>query len=265
MRYEHILFEKREKSTWITINHPERYNSFDGDTVAELTDAVLKAGKDKENVAIVITGAGDDSFSAGGYLKDLTNFDKEMGRHLFGGAGKCFDAIRQAPMPVIAAVNGWAMGGGNELVVAADFAIASDRARFGQTGPRIGSSPIYGGTNMLAMNIGEKRAKEVCMMCRPYPAQEALAMGWINKVVPHEELHAEVDRWIEELSYRSPSYLEITKVSANMWWDMMKPCIQHGEQMLLLLAGSEEMTEGATAFMEKRKPDFMRFRKNNPK
>jgi len=265
MKFKHIIFEKREKSTWITINHPERHNSFDGDTLLELTAAFETAAMDRENCAIVLTGAGDEAFSAGGYLKDLTDFDIEMGRFLFGQTIKCTNAMRQAPMAVIAAVNGWAMGGGNELVVAADFAIASDRAKFGQTGPRIGSSPVFGGTNLLALNIGEKRAKEVCMMCRPYPAQEALEMGWINKVVPHEELHEEIDRWIEDLSERSPAYIELTKVSSNVWWDMMAPHYQHGQQILLQLAGGPEMTEGATAFMEKRKPDFQQFRKNKPK
>ncbi len=258
--YKHILFEKREGSTWITFNHPERHNSFDGDMCAEILDAVERAAADVENGAIVLTGAGDKAFCAGGYLADLTNFNKRKGRHLFGQSLAAFEAIRRAPMPVIAAVNGYAMGGGNEFVIACDFAIASDRARFGQTGPRIGSSPIYGGNNLLSMNIGEKRAKEVCMLCRQYTAQEAYQMGWINKVVPHEELYPEVDRWIEELLDKSPSYIEITKVTSNLWWDMMKPFYSHAGQMNLLMAGSEEMIEGATSFMQKKKPNFRRFR-----
>lgn len=258
--YNHILFDKREGVTWITFNHPERHNSFDGDMCVEIVDAIERAGADRENGVIVLTGAGDKAFSAGGYLADLTAFDKALGRHLFGQSLKAFDAIRQAPQPVIAAVNGYAIGGGNEFVIACDFAIASDRARFGQTGPRIGSSPIFGGNNLLSMSIGEKRAKEVCMLCRQYPAEEALRMGWINAVVPHDELHAEVDRWTQELLDKSPSYIEITKVTSNLWWDMMRPFYMHAQQMNLLMAGSEEMTEGATAFMEKRKPDFRRFR-----
>jgi 1,4-dihydroxy-2-naphthoyl-CoA synthase len=158
-------------------------------------------------------------------------------------------------------VNGYAVGGGNELVIACDLAIASERARFGQVGPKIGSSPVFGGTNLLAMNIGEKRAKEVCFMCRQYEAREALAMGWINAVVPHEELRAEVDRWCEDLLDRSPSYLELSKVTSNVWWDSLAPAFAHAEQTMFRLAGGPEMLEGTTAFMEKRKPDFRQFRK----
>ena len=261
MKFEHILYEQGGGKAWITINHPERHNAFDDGTCAELVTAFEAADADAGIGVIVLTGAGDRAFCSGGYLGDLAQFDFERARRLFRTSVAVFQAIRRARQPVIAAVNGFAVGGGNELVIACDLAIASDRARFGQVGPKVGSSPVFGGTNLLAMNIGEKRAKEVCFMCRQYEASEALAMGWINKVVPHSELRAEVDRWCEDLLDRSPSYLELSKVSSNVWWDMLAPAFAHAEQTMFRLAGGAEMLEGTSAFMGKRKPDFRQFRK----
>ena len=260
MKFEHVLYEKGDKCTWITINHPERLNSFDAETILDLTNAIEMAALDRLNAAIVITGAGDKAFCAGGFLKDLTDMNPERGRFLFGQTIRCTDAMRRAPMPVIAAVNGWAMGGGNELVIAADFAIASEHAKLGQTGPKVGSAPVFGATNLMALNCGEKRAKEISMMCKQYTAQECYELGWINRVVPHAQLRTEVQHWVDELSERAPSYIELCKVTSNVWWDMLSPMYQHAQQTLIRLAGSPEMREGASAFVEKRKPNFHQFR-----
>ena len=241
MKFEHILYEQGGGKAWITINHPERHNAFDDGTCVELVTAFEAADADAGIGVIVLTGAGDRAFCSGGYLGDLAQFDFERARRLFRTSVAVFQAIRRARQPVIAAVNGFAVGGGNELVIACDLAIASDRARFGQVGPKVGSSPVFGGTNLLAMNIGEKRAKEVCFMCRQYEASEAL--------------------WCEDLLDRSPSYLELSKVSSNVWWDMLAPAFAHAEQTMFRLAGGAEMLEGTSAFMGKRKPDFRQFRK----
>jgi 1,4-dihydroxy-2-naphthoyl-CoA synthase len=157
---------------------------------------------------------------------------------------------------VIAAVNGFAMGGGNELVVACDIAIAAESAVLGQTGPRVGSAPVLGGTNLLAMSVGEKRAKEVSMLCRRYTARQAQELGWVNAVVPDGELEAEVTRWAEEFLALSPRYLEIAKVSSNVWWNACRDAYLSGLGMLFQAAGSPDMIEGATAFLEKRPPRF---------
>jgi 1,4-dihydroxy-2-naphthoyl-CoA synthase len=162
--------------------------------------------------------------------------------------------MRLHPRPVIAAVNGPAAGGGNELVVACDLAIAAESATFGQTGPRVGSAPVLGGANMLAMNVGEKRAKEVAFLCRRYSARDALAMGWINAVVPDGELEAEVMGWCREIARMSPRYLEITKVSSNTFWNALRDAYVHGIGMLAEAIGSHDQREGARAFMEKRVP-----------
>ncbi|MBI2877821.1 MAG: enoyl-CoA hydratase/isomerase family protein, partial [Candidatus Tectomicrobia bacterium] len=178
----------------------------------------------------------------------------------FGHAYRAIMGIRQIPKPVIAAVNGYAMGGGNELVVAADLAIASEHAKFGQTGPRIARSPSLGGPNTLRLSIGEKKTREVVYLCHAHDAYEAERRGWINKVVPHAELYPEVDRWCQEILDKSPQYIEISKISCNALSDMLYPAFHHAMEMINLMAGSEQMIEGATAFLEKRKPDFRQFR-----
>jgi enoyl-CoA hydratase/carnithine racemase len=260
MAPEHVLTSVADHVAWLTINHPERHNAFDHETLEALAAAVSRCGDDASVGAIVITGAGDKAFCAGGYLGDLAASDLGRLRSLFFGMLEAANAIRRVRQPVIAAVNGYAMGGGNELVIACDFAVASDRAVFGQTGPRIGSSPVVGATNLLTLCIGEKRAKEVSMLCRRYTAEQALAMGWINEVVPHAELPGRVRAWCDEILALSPRYLEISKLSSNYWWDLLQPGFVQGLGMVWASAGSAEMLEGARAFMERRKPDFMQFR-----
>jgi enoyl-CoA hydratase/carnithine racemase len=249
---EDVLVEKRGKATWIRLNRPERKNSFDEAMASRIADAFRDAAA--SNV-IVLTGSGD-SFSAGGYVKNLQDADPLELRRLFYGSLRLVDEIRRSPRPVIAAVNGVAVGGGNELVVASDFAIAAESATLGQVGPRVGSAPVIGGTNMLSMSIGEKRGKEVSMLCRRYTAAEAHEMGWVNAVVPDDELESAVEDWCDEVCALSPRYLEIAKVSSNAWWNMARDSFESGLGMLMQAAGSPDMLEGATAFMEKRPPRF---------
>ncbi|WP_018990686.1 enoyl-CoA hydratase-related protein [Aromatoleum toluclasticum] len=261
MSFEHILFEKRGAVAWITFNHPERRNSFDHAMITEYADALERCHEDPTIGVVVVTGAGDKGFCAGGYLADLTNFSPEKGRKLFDAAVRGLTLMRRIRQPVIAAVNGAAIGGGNEVVICADLAIASEHATFGQVGPKIGSSPFFGGTNLLALTVGEKKTREIVYMCKQYTAQEALALGMVNKVVPHERLHDEVQEWCETLLDRSPAYLEMSKIGANVWFDMLMPSFELAKLAMTRMAGCDEMTEGATAFMEKRKPDFRKFRR----
>ena len=258
---QQILVEKKGQVAWVTFNREDRYNAFDYETFGALGEAIEEIGFDRGIGVIVITGAGDKSFCAGGYLADLQNFSLDMARRLYAISQKTYQIMRKVPQPIIAAVNGYAIGGGNELVICADLAIASEHARFGQTGPKIGSSPIFGGNNLLAMTIGEKKAREVVYLCRQYSAQEALDLGWINKVVPHAELYAEVQRWADEILDKSPAYIEISKICSNVWWDSLTPTMEHAKLAMMGYAGGEQMTEGATAFMEKRKPNFRQFRR----
>ena len=247
-----VRAERRGEVAWLVLDHPERLNAYDrtmGDELRRLIDASVDAG------VIVITGEGR-GFCAGGYLAELANPDEDELRKLFRCSLELFEAIRTSPRPVIAAVNGVAAGGGNELVVACDLAIAAESATFGQTGPRVGSSPVLGGANFLQHSVGEKRGKEIAFLCRRYSAQEAKDMGLINAVVPDDQLDAEVMRWADELLALSPRYLEITKVSSNTLWNQHRDAYMHGVALLTQAVGSYDMIEGARAFVEKRPPRF---------
>lgn len=248
-----VVFE-RGGAAWIQLNRPDRKNAYDPQMCATVVAAIKKASA-SDVTAIVITGSGD-SFCAGGFLANLADPDVHELRSMFYGSLELFEQIRTAPQPVIAAVNGVAAGGGNELVVACDLAIAVESAWLGQTGVKIGSAPVLGGTNMLAMTIGEKKAKEVAFLCKRYPAREALEMGWINEVVPDGELEERVDAMVADLAQMSPRYLEIAKISSNLWWNAARDNYTSGLGMLVQAIGSKDMREGANAFMEKRRPSF---------
>jgi len=247
-----IEVERRSQVEWIRLNRPDRMNAYDAEMAQELIQAIDQAAGAG---VIVLTGNGR-AFCAGGYLANLSDPDPAALRSMFYGSLKLYESIRTSPRPVIAAVNGAAAGGGNELVVACDLAIAAEKATFGQTGVRVGSAPVLGGTNFLTMVVGEKRAKEIAFMCRRYPAEAALSMGLINAVVADDELEDEVTRWADELLRMSPRYLEIAKISSNVWWNQCRESYLSGLGMLVQAIGSKDMIEGATAFMEKRQPLF---------
>ena len=249
---EDILVDRRGDVLWITLNRPERLNSYSRQTV----DEIIQALKEHVDSRVgVITGQGR-AFCAGGYLANLAEANFWNVRSMFTGTLELADAIRSAPLPIIAAVNGGAFGGGNELVVMCDLAIAAESAQLGQTGVKVGSAPVLGGTNLLAMTVGEKRAKEVSFLCRKYSAQEAYELGWINKVVPDDELISEVDTWCQEIIQMSARYLEVAKSSSNVMYHQMRDNMVNSLGALIQAIGSPDMLEGANAFMEKRKPQF---------
>lgn len=251
-----VLTERIGAASWIRLNRPERKNAYDEAMAGQIAAAVKEAAR-SDATAIVLTGSGD-SFCAGGVLGALSEPDPIALRSLFHGSLELFETLRNAPQPVIAAVNGVAAGGGNELVVACDLAIAAESARFGQTGVRIGSAPVLGGTNLLAISVGEKRAKEVSFLCRQYSAARAVELGWINDVVPDDELESAVGDLVAELAAMSPRYLEIAKVSSNVWWNACRDNYVASLGMLVQAIGSPDMREGANAFLEKRAPEFPR-------
>src|ERR1700758_1075706 len=191
-----IVIESRGPAMWLRLNAPERRNAYDPAMAAAITEAVQNAA---DAHAVVITGS-DRAFCAGGALQQLSAPSPGQMRKLYRASLLMFDAIRQCPRPVIAAVNGAAAGGGNELVVACDLAVAARSATFGQTGPRVGSSPVTGATNVMGLQIGEKKAKELSILCRRYTAEQALAMGLVNEVVDDAELEPAVERWCAEIA-----------------------------------------------------------------
>ena len=247
-----VLIEHRESATWIRLCAPQRRNAYDPAMAAAITETVEESSGSH---AVVITGSAG-SFCAGGSLSQLSTPTPGAMRALYQASLRMFDAIRQCPRPVIAAVNGAAAGGGNELVIACDLAVAGRSATFGQTGPRVGSAPVTGATNVMSLQIGEKKAKELSLLCRRYTADQALAMGLVNEVVDDEDVEAAAQRWCAEIATLSPRYLEIAKISSNVWWNAARDSFSTGLGMLMQAVGSADMVEGATAFLEKRKPAF---------
>lgn len=260
MDYTDILFEKTNGVAWITINRPQVRNAFRTRTVAELTEAFVDARWDSTVGVVVLTGAGDKAFCSGGdqkergqggYARDERPMDVEA----------LHSAIRHIPKPVIAMVNGYAIGGGHVLHVLCDLSIAADTAVFGQTGPRVGSVDAGHGTGYLARLVGEKKAREIWYMCRQYTAPEALAMGLVNKVVPLGDLRREVEQWCQELLEKSPTALALAKQSFNIDSEQRAGVAQFAHTALGMYYQTEEAMEGRNAFVEKRPVNFKKFRK----
>ena len=250
-----ILYKEDKGVATITINRPKVLNAFRAQTVEEMIHAFLKAGWNKAIGVIVLTGVGDRAFSTGG--------DQSAHDGSYDGRGtngmpieELQSLIRDVPKPVIARVPGYAIGGGNVLATICDLTIASEKAIFGQVGPRMGSVDPGFGTAYLARVVGEKKAREIWYLCRRYTAQEALQMGLCNVVVPHEALDAEVAKWCEELFDKSPTALAIAKRSFNADSENIRGIGALGMQALALYYQTEDSKEGARAFREKRKADF---------
>lgn len=253
--YSDIIFHRADGVARITINRPEKYNAFRGQTCDELIDALHAAAWDKSIGVVVLTGAGDKAFCTGG---DQSAHDGGYdGRGVIGlPVEELQGLIRDVPKPVIARVNGFAIGGGNVLVTCCDLAIASETAQFGQVGPKVGSVDPGFGTAFLSRVVGEKKAREIWFLCRRYSAQQALAMGLVNAVVPPDELDVEVDRWCKEILALSPTAIAIAKRSFNADSDSIRGIGGLGMQALSLFYGTQESQEGVQAFLEKRKPRF---------
>ncbi|MDP3139256.1 MAG: enoyl-CoA hydratase-related protein [Burkholderiaceae bacterium] len=260
MEYKDIIFTKRDGVATISINRPDVMNAFRGQTVEELIHAFEDAGWDKSIGVVVFTSEGDRAFCVGG----------DQGAHdgYYDGRGtigmpieQLHTVIRDIPKPVIAKVKGYSIGGGNVFVTICDMCIASEKAIFGQAGPKVGSVDPGWGTAYLAHVVGEKKAREIWYLCRKYPAQEALRMGLCNVVVPPEQLDAEVDKWCKEILDKSPTAIAIAKRSFNAGTDHIRGIGNLGMQALALFYQTEESREGVNAFNEKRKPDFRKFAK----
>ncbi len=265
--FEDILYEKTEGIAKVTINRPERRNAFRPQTLAELRTAFALARDDLEVGAIILTGAGEEAFCSGGdqrirgddgYIGDDEVAQQGVGRL---DVGDLHVQIRRTPKPVVAMVAGYAVGGGHILHLVCDLTIAADNARFGQTGPRVGSFDGGFGAALLARNVGVKRAKEIWFLCRLYTAEEALQMGLVNAVVPVAELERETVAWCREMSGLSPLALRLLKASFNAAEDGLTGLQQLSHDATLLFYMTEEGQEGRNAYVEGRKPDFSKFPK----
>jgi naphthoate synthase len=245
----------------ITINRPEVRNAFRPQTVVELSDAFTRAREDTTVGVIVLTGEGPDAFCSGGDQRVRGDSGYQSDPDSVGRfhVTDLHVQIRRTPKPVVAMVAGYAIGGGHVLHVVCDLTIAAENARFGQSGPRVGSFDGGYGASILAAQIGQKRAKEIWFLCRQYDARQALAWGLVNAVVPLAELERETVAWCREMLALSPFALRLLKASFNAAEDGLAGLQQLAHDANLLFYGSEEAAEGRTAYIEKRPPDFSRF------
>ena len=258
--YEDILFDKTDGIAKITINRPEMHNAFRPLTINEMTEAFADAGEDPDIGVVLLTGAGGRAFCSGG--------DQRVRGH----GGYVHDSgvprlnvlplqryIRSMPKPVIALVAGYAIGGGHVLHVICDLTIAADNARFGQTGPKVGSFDAGFGSTMLARIVGHKKAREIWYLCRQYDAQEALQMGLVNAVVPLDQLEEEGVKWANEILQHSPTAIRFLKTAFLADTDGLAGLQQMAGDATMLFYMTDEGKEGRNAFIEKRKPDFSAF------
>ena len=260
-----ITYESAEGIAKITINRPEVRNAFRPQTLFELQDAFSMARDDDSVGVVIFTGAGSEAFCSGGDI-NVRGDDGYLGEDKLGKKGigrlNVLDLqiqIRRLPKPVIAMVAGWAIGGGHVLHVVCDITVAADNAKFGQTGPMVGSFDGGYGAGLLAAHIGQKKAREIWFMCRQYDANEALEMGLVNTVVPVAELEAETVSWAREMLRHSPMALRLLKAGLNAADDGLAGVQQLAGDATLLFYLTEEGQEGRNAFQEKRPPDFGRF------
>jgi naphthoate synthase len=262
--YEDIRYETADGIAKITIDRPEVRNAFQPQTIVEISDALERAREDTEVGVIVLTGEGPLAFCSGGdqRVRGDSGYMTDPGAKASVGRFHVTDLhvqIRRLPKPVVAMIAGYAVGGGHVLHIVCDLSIAADNARFGQTGPKVGSFDGGFGASLLAAQIGQKKAKEIWFLCRQYGAQEALDMGLVNTVVPLEQLEAETVQWCREMLELSPFSLRLLKASFNASEDGMTGIQQLAHDANLLFYGSEEAQEGRDAYREKRQPDFGKF------
>jgi naphthoate synthase len=261
--YEDIRYELADGIAKITIDRPEVRNAFRPETLIEISDALERAREDTSVGVIILTGEGPLAFCSGGDQ----NVRGDSGYVASGASVGRFHVtdlhiqMRRMPKPIVAMVAGYAVGGGQVLHVVCDLTIAADNARFGQTGPRVGSFDGGFGAGLLANIVGPKKAKEIWFLCRQYSADEALDMGLVNRVVPLEELEEETVAWCREMLQLSPFSLRLLKASFNAAEDGLAGIQQLAHDANLLFYGSEEAQEGRDAYREKRPPDFGKFPK----
>lgn len=260
--YSDIRFETFEGIAKITINRPEVYNAFRPETTMQMLEAIDMCREMNEVGVVVFTGEGDRAFCSGGDQ----NFKGRGGYIGEDGVPRLnildlHRRIREIPKPVVAMVNGYAIGGGHVLHVVCDLTIASDNARFGQTGPKVGSFDAGFGSSYLARHVGQKKAREIWFLCNQYTAKEAEDMGMVNKVVPLAELENTTVEWCRIMMKRSPMALRMIKRGLNAELDGQRGLMEFAGDATLMFYMMDEAQEGRNAFMEKREPDFKKFPK----
>ena len=262
MQYQDIHYEAGDGVATVTINRPEKRNAVRPLTYEELTHAMHRAADDPEIGVVVLTGAGDKAFCSGGDVSDQATRTPDIGRAHMRRLFALSSVMRMMDKPILAKIRGYCVGGGNEIHLFCDMSFAAEDAKFGQTGPRVGSIPIWGACQLLARYVGERKAREMVFGCRVYSAQQALEMGLINFVCRAEELDKVVDEWCQEILAKSPQSIRIAKLALNAGSDQeFFPSYFPSSALLASIYGNDENMEGIRAFLEKRKPEFRRFRR----
>ncbi len=258
--YEEIKFEYFEGIAKITINRPRYRNAFTPDTVKEMCDAMVICRESQDIFTVILTGEGDKAFCSGGD-QNVKNFAGYIGKDGIPRLNvlDLQKQIRSCPKPVVAMVNGYAIGGGHVLHVVCDLSIASENAIFGQVGPRVGSFDAGFGSSYLARVVGQKKAREIWFLCKQYSAAEALEMGLVNKVVPLSQLEDETVDWCKQMMKHSPLALRMIKVGLNAELDGQAGIQELAGNATMLYYMTDEAQEGKHAFLEKREPDFKKY------
>lgn len=261
MDYEDVSYETRDGIATITIERPEKRNAVRPQTYEELTHAMHRAADDPTIGVVVLTGAGGKAFCAGGDIGDQSSRTPDVGRTHMRRLFALSSVMRMMDKPIIAKIRGYCVGGGNEIHLFCDLSVASSDSKFGQTGPRVGSIPIWGACQLLARYVGERKAREMVYTCRLYTAQQALDMGLINEVCEPEELDARVDALCQDILDKSPQSLRIAKLALNAGSDQeFYSSYFPTAELLASIYGNTENMEGIRAFLEKRKPNFRQYR-----
>ncbi|MCK9230555.1 MAG: enoyl-CoA hydratase-related protein [Syntrophales bacterium] len=261
MNYSDIVYEKKDGIARVVMNRPDKLNAFRTRTVIEMADAFEDIFRDPSIGVAVLRGNGDRAFSVGGDAGDPADAAAGYDADLIIYLRKVHDLIRRVPVPVIAAVNGYAIGGGHVLHLVCDLSIAADHALFGQAGPKVGSFDAGYGAAYLTRVVGEKKAREIWFLCERYSAEEALRMGLVNKVVPKGELDRETEAWCRKILAMSPTAIRMLKAALNRESDHIAGTEAMSFTAADLYYRTEEAREGRSAYLEKRPPEFNRFRR----
>src|SRR4030043_1856691 len=257
MNFETIIYEKKDNVAWITFNRPEKYNAQNETLLNEVTVALEQAKDDDEVLVIVFTGAGDKAFSAGADVNMFLDWTPVSIIKWTKGSKRAYAYIREIPKPMIAMVNGLALGGGCELAMSCDMIIASENARFGQPEISVGVIPGGTGTQILPRLVGEKNAREMIFTGDPISAEEALRIGLVKKVVPADKLRETVEELIKKLKSKSPAILKFAKLAVNKSLETpLSVGIECEADLFAMCFGTQDQKEGAKAFFEKRPPIY---------
>jgi len=257
MEFQYIIYEKSEGIATITLNRPEALNAFSKEVITEVLQALEDVRTDKNMRVVVLTGAGEKAFSAGADIKAMKGFNALKARELSLMGERLCNALENLEKPVIAAINGYALGGGLEVAMACDLRLASERARMGQTEINIGLIPGWGGTQRLTRLVGRTKAKELVFTGKIIDAKTAEQLGILNMVIPAEEFREKVRQFAKELTFKAPVALKVAKALINKGADMsLESAIALEREGFGVVGSTEDLQEGVSAFTEKRKPAF---------